>query len=122
MKATVIIMLMVVWTTAAGSDEISPRLESFLQKMDNYYSRHTAKWRMPNSNPSHTEDMPSPNIVGMMVDTDTGMSFSPSTGNLYHPELEIGLHAATGTVVDFKTGKKYLLSELLKERKNRAQL
>jgi hypothetical protein len=77
---------------------------------------------MPKINPSHTEVMPSPEIVGTMVDTDTGISFSPSTGNLYHPELEIGLHAATGTVVDFKTGKKYLLSDLLKERKNRSQL
>jgi hypothetical protein len=122
MKATLITMLMVVWITAVGSDEISPRLESFLRKMDNYYSRHTAKWSMPNNNPSPTEDMPSPNIVGSMVDTETGISFSPSTGNLYHPELEIGLHTATGTVVDFKTGKKYSLSDLLKERKNRSRL
>jgi hypothetical protein len=78
---------------------------------------------MPNSEPAPSDEMPSPIIVGMMtMDPETGIAFSPSNGNLYDPELEVGLEAATGTVVDFKTGEKYALKEILKERQKRNKL
>jgi len=121
-KPTVILLLVAFGASAAASN-MPPRVESFMQKVEAYYDKRPVKWRMPNTSPSPLEEMPSPVIIGMMtLDPETGLAFSPATGNLYHPELEVGLEAATGTVVDFKTGKKYSLAELLKQRQNRKQL
>lgn len=123
MKSTVIFLLLAFVASATASGNIPPRVESFLQKVEMYYDKRPVKWRMPNTSPSPLDEMPSPVIIGMMtIDPETGLAFSPATGNLYHPELEVGLEAATGTVVDFKTGKKYSLGELLKQGQERKQL
>jgi hypothetical protein len=88
-----------------------------------YYDKRPAKWRMPNTSPSPLDEIPSPVIIGMMtLDPETGLAFSPANGNLYDPELEVGLEASTGTVVDFKTGKKYSVTGLLNQMQNRKQL
>ena len=123
MKPTVLLLLVAFGASAAASGNIPPRVESFMQKVEMYYDKRPVKWRMPNTSPSPLQEMPSPVIIGMMtLDPETGLAFSPATGNLYHPELEVGLEAATGTVVDFKTGKKYSLAKLLKQRQSRNQL
>ena len=123
MKPVALFLILTLTASAAAAVNIPPRVDSFMDKVERYYDKHPVKWTMPNSNPSPSGEMPSPVIVGMMtMDPETGLAFSPSNGNLYDPELEVGLEAATGTVVDFKTGEKYALKEILKERQKRNKL
>jgi len=122
MKNIVLIFLVTIGTTASNAGNIPPRVESFLQKVELYYDNHPVNWTMPNLEPPAFE-MPSPMIAGMMtLDPETGLAFSASTQNLYDPELEIGLEAKSGTVVDFKTGEKYSVFELLKNRAKRKKV
>jgi hypothetical protein len=123
MKPVALFLILAVTASAAAIGNIPPRVDSFMKKVEMYYDKHPVNWTMPNIKPSPADEMPSPVIVGMMtMDPETGLAFSPSNGNLYDPELEVGLEAATGIVVDFKTGEKYALKEILKERQKRNKL
>jgi hypothetical protein len=123
MKFVALCILLIGIGDVAKGSHIPPRVESFLQKLHIYYDKHQANWSMPNSKPHNSEKMPSLDFLGaMMLDEETGLAFSPSTGNLYHPKSDVGLEASTGTVVDFKTGKRYSLNDLLEKRKNRKWL
>ena len=123
MKTFVLILLVMVNLSMSQAGNIPPRLESFLKKVERYYDIHPVNWTIPNLKPSSSFEMPSPHITGMMsLDPETGLAFSASTQNLYDPELEIGLEAKSGTVENFKTGKKYSLVELFKERPREKQL
>jgi hypothetical protein len=123
MKATAIFLFLTLCIDIVAIGNTPPRVRLFLEKVEMYYEKRPVKWTMPNDNPLPLDRMPSMAIVGMMtLDPLTGLAFSSSNGNLYHPELEVGLEASSGTVVDFKTGKRYSLADLLKQRQARKQL
>jgi hypothetical protein len=123
MKASAIFLFLTLSTSVVAIANTPPRVQLFLDKVEIYYDKRPVKWAMPNSEPLPPGEMPSMAIVGLMtLDPLSGLAFSSSTGNLYDPELEVGLEASSGTVVDFKTGKKYSLADLLKQRQARKQL
>jgi hypothetical protein len=123
MKASAIFLFLTLSTSVVAIANTPLRVQLFLDKVGIYYDKRPVKWAMPNSEPQPSGEMPSMAIVGLMtLDPLSGLAFSSSTGNLYDPELEVGLEASSGTVVDFKTGKKYSLADLLKQRQARKQL
>ena len=116
MKAICLLTLLNVISAFAIQD--TDRMDEFLQKLDKFYEsvrRNSRDWSMPNfKTVDTTANMPMPAI--RFVDEETGLEYSPHTRKIYSPDLDIGLDATTDTIYDFKTGKKYNIHQLERQR------
>lgn len=118
--ATVVFVTLVCSLSFGSPDDHDKRLDAFLGKLENFNknkARSTPNWTMPNNNPeSNMDNMPTGNIS--FYDQETGLEYSPSSGKIFDPDLNIELDVVTGIIYDFKTKKEYLLSDLQSERNN----
>jgi hypothetical protein len=127
MRRLVVLIVFALSVTAVYSnDDGDKRLDAFLGKLEIYNKnkenkeRAAANWNMPNANPeTNAENMPIGNIDVSIVDHASGLAYTPATGKLFDPELDIELDLVTGIVYDFKTKKEYRLSDLQAERNHK---
>jgi hypothetical protein len=127
MRRLVFVIVFALSATAVHSnDDADKRLDAFLGKLEIYNKnkenkeRAAANWNMPNANPeTNAESMPIGNINMSVIDHASGLEYTPATGKLFDPELDIELDLITGIVYDFKTKKEYRLSDLQAERNHK---
>ena len=95
------------------------RLGKFINKVETLFSRlnhDNSFWTIPNNDTGYYKsNMPvkSP----FFVDHETKLHYSPPSGIVYDPNLQIKLDVREGVVIDEKSNKKYNFKDLLK-RKN----
>ncbi len=116
-----VILLTLVSAAGYSNDDNDKRLEAFLGKLEIYnknkQQRASTNWTMPNANPeANADNMPTGNYNLSMYDHASGLEYTPATGKLFDPELNIELDVVTGIVYDFKTKKEYKLSDLQAEK------
>jgi hypothetical protein len=117
MKLT--IFLLVINLTFSIKPSEDNRLYAFLDKVEKLFKTNriheSLQWEIPNHLPSITPPE-MPNIEIYTRDHETGLLYSSFKKKIRDEDLEIAMDVEKGIVYDFKTGKQYLLDELMTDK------